>query len=170
MINMKKWIIIWSLALLGVQQANAQHTESIPFESILQKISAEKGIVVLNLWATWCKPCVTELPHFQKLQDSLAGANFQVWLGSADLSAQVKNVAPFLAAKEFTMKSFHISDAGDSNWINKADPSFSGAIPATIVYKDGVKVGFHEGAFNEEELFAFIAQYRTEHHEHKEHK
>jgi len=166
---MKKWIIVCMLMFPLLQQAGAQRTESLPFDVILKKVSAEKGLVVLNLWATWCRPCVAELPHFQKLQDSLAGAGVQVWLASADFSSQQQNVAPFLASREFTMQSFHIADAGDSGWIEKADPAFSGAIPATLVFKDGVKVAFHEGAFTRDELFAFIANLRSR-DSHKEHK
>jgi hypothetical protein len=53
----------------------------------------------------------------------------------------------------------HISDANPNDWINIADSSWSGAIPATLMFKKGSKMFFKEGKMEDEDLKSNIVKY-----------
>ena len=57
-------------------------------------------VVLLNLWATWCPPCVEEMPTLQRLADKMAGRDFMVLAVSED--DEPKLVGPWVAARGFT--------------------------------------------------------------------
>lgn len=52
-------------------------------------------VVLLNIWATWCPPCVEEMPSMEKLYKELKGENFEILAVSIDASG-AKDVAPFM--------------------------------------------------------------------------
>lgn len=152
---MRKLLYILSF-LMSAQFASAQVVPSLLFKDILKKVENSEGLVILNVWATWCKPCVAELPHFQKVQDSLRNQDVHIIIASADFDTQLPNIKPFLEKRGLTLDACHIKDGGESAWIDLFDPSFSGAIPATAFYLNGKKILFHEGDFTEEELFNIV--------------
>lgn len=129
-----------------------QTIESVPFASIKNKVEKTEGLVVLNIWATWCKPCVKELPHFQKMQDTLSHLGVKVILASVDFESQLSQVGPFLQKRNINLECFHLKDGTEEAWMNSFDPSFSGSIPASAFYLDGRKVAFHEGEFTYDEI------------------
>lgn len=154
---MRKLIYILSF-LFSTHFTFAQDVSSVLFKDILKKVESTEGIVILNVWATWCKPCVAELPHFQKVQDSLRNEGVQIIIASADFDTQLPNIRPFLEKRGLTLEALHIKDGGESAWIDLFDSKFSGAIPATAFYVNGKKVLFHEGDYTEEELFKIVTE------------
>lgn len=61
-----------------------------------------KGAIVLSFWATWCKPCVAEMPHLQRLYEARKGSGFVVLAISLDGPETEAEVAPFVKTKGFT--------------------------------------------------------------------
>ncbi len=61
-----------------------------------------KGAIVLSFWATWCKPCVAEMPHLQRLYETRKGSGFVVLAISLDGPETEAEVAPFVKTKGFT--------------------------------------------------------------------
>lgn len=107
---------------------------------------------VVNFWATWCKPCIEELPNFEKLHANFKNQKVKVVLVSLDLPKQVEsNLIPYIKKKHLQSKVVHLKDPDMNAWINKVDPQWSGAIPATIIYK-GNKRKFYEQSFTYEQL------------------
>lgn len=90
-------------------------------------------IEVINFWATWCKPCIKELPYFQELQEKLPD-KVNVTLVSLDY-AEVLNdrVIPFVKKRQLTTEVLLLDEIDYNSWIDKVDPSWSGAIPATLI-------------------------------------
>jgi thiol-disulfide isomerase/thioredoxin len=90
-------------------------------------------IEVINFWATWCKPCIKELPYFQELQEELPD-KVNVTLVSLDY-AEVLNdrVIPFIKKRQLTTDVLLLDEIDYNSWIDKVDPSWSGAIPATLI-------------------------------------
>lgn len=58
-------------------------------------------VVLVNLWATWCQPCLREMPSLQALQQTLGGDRFQVVAISQDLGG-ARQVDPYLARNTLT--------------------------------------------------------------------
>ena len=107
---------------------------------------------VVNFWATWCKPCVEELPNFEKLHANFKDQKVKVVLVSLDLPKQIEsNLIPYIKRKRLQSTVVHLKDPDMNSWINKVDSQWSGAIPATIIYK-GDKRKFYEQSFTYEQL------------------
>ena len=108
---------------------------------------------VVNFWATWCSPCVKEIPYFQSLQDAYSDKKLQVILVSMDFPNQLeKRVNPFLAKSEISLPVYLMTDLDYDSWIERVDPSWSGAIPATLIYNGSDRI-FFEQEFEKDALF-----------------
>ena len=107
---------------------------------------------VVNFWATWCKPCVKELPAFEQLGETYQGDKVKVLLVSLDFPDQVeKRVLPFIEKQALKSHVVLLDDPDANSWIPKIAEEWSGAIPATIIYK-GSDRKFYERSFTYEEL------------------
>lgn len=108
---------------------------------------------VVNFWATWCAPCVKELPYFEQLRAKYEGKPFRQILVTLDSKKQVASrVEPFLKDKGMQSEVVLLADGKANKWIDRVDPSWSGAIPITVIYK-GDNRAFYETEFhNLEEL------------------
>jgi thiol-disulfide isomerase/thioredoxin len=120
-------------------------------------IQNNDSIYVVNFWATWCKPCVAELPFFEEAGKQFAAKKVKVVLTSLDFVADKEKVNQFIENNNIP-NNVYLLNAGDPNiWINKIDTSWSGGIPATVIYKNGVKLFFREGDFaTQQELDSVI--------------
>jgi thiol-disulfide isomerase/thioredoxin len=114
------------------QLANAQ-TSVVKFDQVEKIITTPSDqIQIINFWATWCAPCVQELPLFEELQ--AANKNkIKVTLVSLDFADKVDKVDSFVARKKIGSKVILLDDLDYNSWIDRVDPSWSGAIPATLI-------------------------------------
>ncbi|NNE29803.1 MAG: TlpA family protein disulfide reductase, partial [Saprospiraceae bacterium] len=114
---------------------------------------------LFNFWATWCKPCVEELPFFEELYKEKAGEPFKMYLISLDFPKQIeKKLIPFMDKHQLTGEVMVINDPDANTWIDKVSPEWSGAIPATLIVR-GDQRTFHEGKLSsKEEIENLISQ------------
>ncbi len=119
-------------------------------EQILARLKAPKDhVLVVNFWATWCKPCIKEMPYLEQLRAAYAERGLKLLLVSNDLTDHIETqLVPFLQRRQLKGEVVVIKQANASEWIGRFDPSWSGAIPATlIVDREGKFVAFFEGEF-----------------------
>ncbi len=91
---------------------------------------------VINFWATWCAPCVKEIPHFEKLNQEYTNQKVKVILVNLDFSTHYESrLIPFLQEKGIKSEVIMLDDPDANRWINEVDTRWSGSIPATIIYK-----------------------------------
>ena len=107
---------------------------------------------IINFWATWCAPCVKELPYFEKLNTDYKSENVEVILVSLDFPKQYdKKLKPFIRENNLKSKVVALNDTDSNTWIPKVSEDWSGAIPATIIYNKE-KRNFYEQSFDYEAL------------------
>jgi len=128
------------------------------FEPLLNQQNDK--IYVLNFWATWCGPCVKEMPAFNQLYENYHDKNVEIILVSMDFGKNLQNrIAEFKKRHHIKSKIIILDDPDSNTWINKVNPEWSGAIPATLIYSKN-KREFYEHEFEyielEKELMNFL--------------
>ena len=124
------------------------------FTAFQEKILANKNdtTYVVNFWATWCKPCVKELPYFEKVNKEYADDKVKVILASLDFPNKIQSqVVPFIKKNKLHSEIVLLDDPDANSWIPKVSEEWSGAIPATVIYKNDTRK-FYEKSFTYEEL------------------
>ena len=110
------------------------------------------SLYVINFWATWCAPCVKEIPYFERLAEEYADRKLKVILINLDFSNHYESrLLPFVEKNGVKSKIVMLDDPDANRWINQVDPSWSGAIPATLIYNKTERK-FFEKEFTFEEL------------------
>jgi len=107
---------------------------------------------VVNFWATWCAPCVKELPYFEKINKAYANQNVEVLLVSLDFPKQVdKKLIPFIKKRNLQSEVVLLHDTNENVWIPAINENWSGALPATLIYNKNNRK-FYEQSFTYEAL------------------
>lgn len=97
---------------------------------------------VINFWATWCKPCVKELPYFEALTEAHQGDKVKVVLASLDFPKQLESkLVPFVKENKLQSTVVVLLDGKYNDWIDKVSTEWSGAIPVTL-FVQGEKTHF----------------------------
>lgn len=109
---------------------------------------------VINFWATWCGPCVEELPHFEKINKGSAKQPVKVILVSLDFKSKLKTaVIPFVEKNKLSSEVYVINEPDQQVFIERVDKGWSGAIPATLFVHTNKKIRqFYEKEFSYNEL------------------
>ncbi|GEQ87281.1 hypothetical protein ULMS_27890 [Patiriisocius marinistellae] len=138
---------------IEISEVKKSRVPSYNFEELSRFLTKQNDTTyVINFWATWCKPCIAELPAFEKLNAEAASRKVKVLLVSLDFPEKVENqVIPFLDRNGIKSDVILLDDADANSWIPKVDSTWSGAIPATLIYKKNTRK-FYEQSFNYEEL------------------
>lgn len=94
--------------------------------------SKDHDIHVINFWATWCGPCVSELPHFEALTAE-GRPDVEVTLISLDFVDQIERVKKFVKRRNLKSTVLLLDEIDYNSWIDRVEPSWSGTIPATLI-------------------------------------
>ncbi|MEK6781013.1 MAG: TlpA disulfide reductase family protein [Bacteroidota bacterium] len=139
--------------------SKGQKVEMVRLEKLLSEISTPTDeIRVYNFWATWCAPCVKELPLFEKVNEDDKDVKITLVSMDIDLDPNPEKVYKFIDRKKLQSRVIILEAADPNSWINKIDQNWSGALPATLIIntKTG-KRRFVNSAMKEGELEQLIA-------------
>jgi thiol-disulfide isomerase/thioredoxin len=101
--------------------------------------SSKGKVMLLNFWATWCKPCVKEFPELVKLYANYKEKGFElVFISLDDLSEVDTKLKPFLVKYGVDFTTYYNKFTKPEELIDIIDKNWSGAIPSTYIYdKEG---------------------------------
>jgi thiol-disulfide isomerase/thioredoxin len=146
--------------ILG-QLTLAQNIPIIHLDDLESRLSSGKDTTyVVNFWATWCAPCVKELPYFEKLQTERAADRIKVLLISLDFTEHIESkLIPFITRKSLDCEISVLDEQDDNVWIPRISHNWSGAIPATLFINKQKKTRhFYEGSFKQGELGPLLSE------------
>ena len=135
---MKRFLILifWSISF----PLFSQEIESVTladFQKILQ--APNDKVLVINFWATWCAPCIKELPLLEKLHGQNPTAQVLLVSMDYDLDPDIEKVVRFQNRKKLQAKILFLTENDPNAWIDKIDKRWSGALPATLVINTKTK-------------------------------
>lgn len=112
---------------------------------------------VVNFWATWCVPCVQELPHFMSLDSMYQGEPFKLVMVSMDFKKDyLRKLQPFVTARSLDDNVVVLEDNDANFWIGDIEPTWGGSIPATLVYKGKERLFLERTFHNLDELTQIV--------------
>lgn len=111
-------------------------------------------IKVYNFWATWCAPCIKEMPHFEKVNKD--DQDIDLYFISLDDGRKTERVTNFINKRNIQAPVYLLDDIDYNKWISKVHDDWSGAIPATLFVDAKGNKHFYEGEMSEEELKSII--------------
>lgn len=120
---------------LQVQSQKIEYIKVPELEKILKNI--DNKLFVINFWASWCSPCVKELPIFEKVSKEYDPAIVEFIMVSLDFPSQLETqLIPFLKKNKVSLKVAVMMDVDYNSWIDKVDVSWQGEIPATLIFNN----------------------------------
>jgi len=106
----------------------------VKLHEIQSLLTSEKDeIQIINFWATWCGPCIQELPLFEKLGQERKDVHITLVSLDLDLDANPEKVYKFVERKKIKSDVLILDEPDPDSWIDKIEKEWSGSLPATIV-------------------------------------
>jgi thiol-disulfide isomerase/thioredoxin len=132
----------------------AQELKKIGIGELTETIRKSDHPLVISFWATWCAPCVEEIPHLQAAVKEKAAKKVELLLVSLDFASYYpKKITDFITQKNFNASFFWLNETNADLFCPRIDERWTGAIPATL-FVNG-KTGhrkFFERQLNKEEI------------------
>lgn len=156
---MKSYLVTF-LLILGAYSVTAQ-VNLLTLNELEQRITKGKDTTyVVNFWATWCGPCVEELPAFEKVNKENANQPLKVILMSLDFKSKINSeVVPFIKKNNIKSEVYVVNEPDQQKFIDRVDKDWSGALPATLILNTHKKSrAFYEKSFTYQELAKAIVE------------
>lgn len=129
------------LLVLAAPAAQAQRVAVLRLPDLQRRLARPTDTTyVVNFWATWCGPCVAELPDFERVRAATAGGKVRFLLVSLDYLSQLdKKVRPFVAQQKLGAEVALLNEPDPNTWLASVDAQWSGAIPFTLIFNNHTK-------------------------------
>lgn len=152
-----KTISLALFLLVTLFPARAQEIKILDFAGLKPLLETRNDTTyIINFWATWCIPCVKEIPYFQQIHDKYQHQPVRVVLVSLDFVKHMDTrLKPFIEKNNLTPDVILLNDPDANAWIDQVNPEWSGALPASLIYNRNFSA-FYEKSFTFEELDQII--------------
>ncbi|HEY0055883.1 MAG TPA: TlpA disulfide reductase family protein [Pedobacter sp.] len=149
---MRKILMITGLMLTLSSVAGAQTVRLTNVQELQNRFkSGGDTVYIVNFWATWCKPCISELPYFEKFSAEHKSRPVKVLLVNVDAKSKLESsVKPFISRNKLRNEILVLNEIA---YQSKIDKSWTGALPATLFVN--AKTGqrkFYSSALTYDEL------------------
>jgi thiol-disulfide isomerase/thioredoxin len=135
---MRKYKIILLALLFVGSLLNAQNIKPVKITDLEKIITESKKPLVINFWATWCLPCIEELPYFieeVKQYNDMVGIDDTITLLLVSLDfkeAYPTAITAFATKRKIASQILWLNETNADFFCPKISPQWSGAIPATL--------------------------------------
>lgn len=147
-----KALLLQGLMQIGLFKPNVQTEKSTATPSLDLKFKDQKGnivtlnelkgkVVFLNFWATWCPPCLAEMPSINKLHEQYKD-KIDVAFILLDADGDFAKADGYMKRKSYSMPIYQMASS-------VPEQIFAGSLPTTVVFDKQGRVSFrHEGTAN----------------------
>lgn len=141
---------IFVVAFLGLAtHLNAQDVKAIKVGSLAKTIKESKTPLIVNFWATFCVPCIEEIPYFQELTRQYRSQNVSLIFVSLDLKeAYPKKVNEMAKRLKMVYPVVWLNETNADYFCPKIDTSWTGGMPSSLFVNN--VTGYHK--FFEDQL------------------
>ncbi|WP_165871373.1 TlpA disulfide reductase family protein [Flaviaesturariibacter flavus] len=149
-------IILAALLLFSLGAGAQSSVPKVKIDALEKMIAESDRPTVVNFWATFCAPCVKEIPYFQGLVKKYEKAGVRLLLVSLDMPEDYAKVGAFAKKRGFTAPVYFLDETNADLFCPRVDPKWSGAIPATLfinratAYRSFYEEGVSKEAFEKE--------------------
>jgi len=123
----------WAKMPVSIKEINEQDVRT------LMRNDSDR-LWLINIWATWCGPCVIEYPAFIEMHRMYIGRDFEFISLSTDKMDHKDKALKFLREKNSSVRNYIFSGANIYKLIEAVDPNWDGALPYTILVEPGGNV------------------------------
>ena len=129
---MKNLFIALFVLIVGLP-ASGQAVKRVKITDIEQYIQKSERPLIISFWATWCVPCLKEIPWFEEQVKKYADKNPELLLVSLDFAKSYpKQLTDFVKKRNFVATVFWLDETNADYFCPKIDAKWSGGIPATL--------------------------------------
>ncbi len=131
---MMKKILAVLLLLLLVNMGYSQKIRKVKMDDVVKMIDTSSVPIIVNFWASWCVPCVHEIPWFEKAVAELKDKKVKVVLVSLDFASDYpEKLKAFVKEKGYQSTIMWLNETDANSFCPKIDTAWSGTIPATVI-------------------------------------
>jgi thiol-disulfide isomerase/thioredoxin len=128
-LKMNRILLGWYLFSFSIAIGQVRVLSSSEYKTLIH--ADGDSLVVVNFWATWCKPCIDEFPGLVRLKKELP---IRLLFISVDDPDRIDSVTKYLKSQGVKFLSYIRSEEDMERFINAISPKWSGAVPATFIY------------------------------------
>jgi thiol-disulfide isomerase/thioredoxin len=135
-----KIVTLLIVMLINVCLVQSQTIKKVKMDELVKLIQTSTQPLVVNFWASWCQPCIHEIPWFEKNINADKSGNIKLILVSLDYGSDYPKVlTDFVKQQGYTSTVLWLNETDPGSFCPKIDAKWDGAIPATIMVNNKKK-------------------------------